>query len=423
LLDHYKIFSIAVKVLLHHPTGNANVRAAVDGLFQADMLADFYTSIATFPGNSLDYLSTLPPLAELNRRRFNPALRNKTRMWPWREAGRLIAARTGFKQLIAHETGPFCIDAVYHSLDQRVATHLGRTLRKRQINALYAYEDGAADSFTRAKALGMQCFYDLPIGYWRAARRLLATEQERWPEWQTTLGGFLDSAPKLARKDEELRLADRIFVASQFTANTLLDFPGPLAPIEVIPYGFPAVSTIRGYSGFSSARPLKLLFVGGLSQRKGIADLFAVVDALQPHVTLTVVGHKSTHDCPALNTALSRHRWIPSLPHAEVLALMQEQDVLVFPSLFEGFGLVITEAMSQGTPVITTNRTAGPDLIEHDYNGWIVEAANTAALQEAIVKLLTHPQLLAEAGRAARETARRRPWQVYGQELAAALAR
>lgn len=412
-----------MKVLLHHPTGNANVRAAVDGLFQADMLADFYTSIATFPGNGLDYLSALPPLAELRRRRFNPALRAKTRIWPWREVGRLVAARTGLHRLITHETGPFCIDAVYHSVDQRVAAQLSQVVRRQEVDALYAYEDGAADSFARAKALGIQCFYDLPIGYWRAARRLLSSEQERWPEWVATLGGLLDSAPKLARKDEELRLADRIFVASQFTADTLQDFPSPLSPIEVIPYGFPAVTTTRSYIGLQNSRPLKLLFVGGLSQRKGIADLFSVADALQPRVELTVVGHKSTHNCPALNAALTRHRWIPSLPHAEVLALMREQDVLVFPSLFEGFGLVITEAMSQGTPVITTNRTAGPDLIEHGYNGWIVEAGNTAALQEAVTKLLVRPQLIAQAGQAARETARRRPWEVYGQELAGALAR
>ena len=119
--------------------------------------------------------------------------------------------------------------------------------------------------------------------------------------------------------------------------------------------------------------------------------------------------------------ALARHRWIPSLPHADILRIMQAHDVLVFPSLFEGFGLVITEAMSQGTPVITTDRTAGPDLIEHGRNGWLVEAGSTTALQAAIEELLRRPESIAEAGRAAQETARRRPWAVYGQELAAAL--
>ena len=141
------------------------------------------------------------------------------------------------------------------------------------------------------------------------------------------------------------------------------------------------------------------------------------------HVELTVVGQKATDNCLALNAALARHRWIPSLPHAQILALMRQHDVLIFPSLFEGFGLVITEAMSQGTPVITTDRTAGPDLITPGHNGWLVEAGNTAALQATIAELVRRPELVAQAGQAAQDTARRRPWQVYSQELALALTR
>ena len=100
---------------------------------------------------------------------------------------------------------------------------------------------------------------------------------------------------------------------------------------------------------------------------------------------------------------------------------MQEHDVLLFPSLFEGFGLVITEAMSQGTPVITTDRTAGPDLIDHGENGWIVEAGSTLALKTCIEQLIEKPETIVKVGKAAIETARKRPWEVYGKELAEAI--
>jgi glycosyltransferase involved in cell wall biosynthesis len=100
---------------------------------------------------------------------------------------------------------------------------------------------------------------------------------------------------------------------------------------------------------------------------------------------------------------------------------MREHDVLIFPSLYDGFGLVITEAMSQGTPVIATDRSAGPDLIKNDINGWLVEAASTQALQTAIEKLINRPETIADAGLAALETARSRPWIVYGQELSTAI--
>ena len=144
---------------------------------------------------------------------------------------------------------------------------------------------------------------------------------------------------------------------------------------------------------------------------------------MRDHAELTVVGRKATEDCPALDQALARNCWIPSLPHDQILALMRTQDVLLFPSLFEGFGLVITEAMSQGTPVITTDRTAGPDLINHGENGWIIEAASTSALQRQVEEILQHPEQLAVVGKAAQETARQRPWKVYGDELAAAVQR
>jgi glycosyltransferase involved in cell wall biosynthesis len=100
---------------------------------------------------------------------------------------------------------------------------------------------------------------------------------------------------------------------------------------------------------------------------------------------------------------------------------MQQHDVLIFPSLFEGFGMVITEAMSQGTPVITTDRTAGPDLITDGKDGWIVEAGSTDKLQESIEKLLTNRKSVLDAGREAMETAKQRPWEKYGDELVQAI--
>lgn len=405
---------------MSHPTGNSNVRAAAYGFAEAGLLAEFNTSIASFPGTILDRLSRFAPLSEFNRRRFDPVLKKVTRIYPWKEVGRLTAAKVGWKKLIQHETGAFSVDAVYRGLDAQVGKRI-EEIKEKQITAVYAYEDGALTSFSRAKNLGIKCIYDLPIGYWRTARRLLKAEQDRWPDWQATITGFRDSTEKLTRKDEELKMADLIFVASRFTAKTLLDCPFPLAPVTVIPYGFPPVCAQRRYNLLSKNRPLKVLFVGGLSQRKGLADLFAAVDVLGKYVSLTVVGQPAGKECFALQQALRKHRWIPSLPHQDILLLMQQHDVFVFPSLFEGFGLVITEAMSQGTPVITTERTAGPDLINDGENGWIVESGSTEVLIQKLTSLLSRPSQLKEAGMAAMQTASKRPWEVYGAELAQAI--
>ena len=58
--------------------------------------------------------------------------------------------------------------------------------------------------------------------------------------------------------------------------------------------------------------------------------------------------------CEELDAALARYRYVPSVPHAHVLAEMERHDVLAFPTLSEGLALVILEAMSRGMAVVTT---------------------------------------------------------------------
>ncbi len=410
-----------MKLISHHLTGNANVKAALMGFKKAGLLESFYVTIASTPGSILDKLGRLKLFAEISRRSFDPSLKDNIKIWPWLEIGRIFSKKFAFHKLTKAGSGPFHVDKVVQSIDRHVAGKLKKAAEN-GIDAVYGYEDTTIFTFREAKRLGLQCLYDLPIGYWRTAHRLLELERIRWPEWASTMPGLNDWDEKLSRKDEELYLADKIFVASTFTANSLKDYPGVLPPIKVIPYGFPPVSNkIKDYPGFENSRPLKLLFVGSLSQRKGIADLFSVVNELDDKVTLTLVGSKTTNACEALENELQKHVYIPSLPHSEILKLMREHDVFVFPSLFEGFGLVITEAMSQGTPVITTDRTAGPDIIEHAKNGWLIEAGSTIALKNAIIDILENPGVVAEVGQAALKTAKLRPWDVYSSELAEAV--
>lgn len=407
-------------ILFSHPTLNANAKALINGLFKNKILYKLYTCIAVFPGQLLYKLGDNPKLKDLKRRSLDKTWQPYTRSKSFFEFGRLLASKLHLEYLVKHEKGFFCIDKVYQKHDKWVANNLVKG-KKEGITGVYAYEDGALATFTKAKQLGVSCIYDLPIGYWKSARLLMQKEFDINPEWSTTLTGFNDSQTKLGKKDKELALADVIFVASSFTKKTLEEYSGKLPEIKVIPYGFPEVHNKKEYQPLAN-RKLKVLFIGGLSQRKGLSYLFEAVKGLQNKVELTVVGHKSVSNCKALNLALEQHIWIPSLSHDQVLACMREHDVFVFPSLFEGFGMVITEAMSQGVPVITTDRTAGPDVIEDGVDGWIVPAGSAIAIKEVLQRILEKPELLEQFGIAAQTKAKNRPWSVYGQEMAEALS-
>jgi len=409
-----------MKVVVSHPTLNANSKNLLTGLLKNNLLSKLFTAIAIFPGQLLYKLGENSKLKDLKRRRLNPNWQNFTKAKSFYELGRLLTSKFKLGFLQTHEKGFFCIDKVYENHDKWVANHLVKA-KKEGVKGVYAYEDGALATFTKAKQLGLCCIYDLPIGYWKSARSLMKKEFEINPEWSSTLTGFNDSSDKLNKKDQELALADVIFVASSFTKKTLEDYSGNLPEIKVIPYGFPEVKQKKQYLSLAG-RKLKVLFIGGLSQRKGLSYLFNAVEELESKIELTIVGNKAVENCEALNSALEKHKWIPSLSHAEVLACMQEHDLFVFPSLFEGFGLVITEAMSQGVPVITTDRTAGPDIIKQGKDGWIVPAGSTKGIKEVFEEILENPEVLEKFGIAAQNKAQTRPWSVYGQEMADAIS-
>jgi len=401
------------KILISHPTGNANLRYLAKAMAEAHILSSFYTCIAIFKGSFLSKLC-IGPLKMFLKRSFPQELRTYTHTKPGKEIGRLLAVKFGDKESIKHEEGKFSIDSIYKDLDNYIAGKLSKE------SGVYAYEDGALKSFNRAKHLNIKCLYDLPIGYWRYMRQLLETEIKNRPDWAGTLTGFNDSVEKLKRKDDEIALADAIFVASSFTKKSLELYPGKLAPIYLIPYGFPPVFNERTYEQIEN-RKIKLLFVGSLSQRKGLANILEAADVLSDYIELTIIGRKVTDTCLPLDAGLKKWNWIPSLGHDEILLSMRNHDIFVFPSLFEGFGLVITEAMSQGTPVITTDRTCAPDFINDDENGWIVNAGNTQHLIEKLKMIIADPSRIQKAGMAAMLTAVQRPMDVYGEEMVKAL--
>lgn len=403
------------KITIYHPFGNANTRAAVDGIYKRGILESFHTCIACFNGSFLYKLSAFGPLKEFRRRTFSSFLQNKTIIHPFKELCRQLSLKLKLNSFVAHEKGIFCTDNVCHDLDNKVAKYVSRNREK--IEGVYTYEDLALHTFSIAKKYNKKCLYDLPIGYWRAMHKLLNEERAKHPEWAITLGGFNDSDKKLQRKDEELKLADKIYVASSFTKKTLEMYPGKLADIEIIPYGFPPVNTQRKYDDIKN-RKIKVLFVGGLSQRKGLSYFFEAIKGLEDKIETTVVGRGNLDACPALKKAISKVNYIPSLPHDEILKLMANQDLFIFPSLFEGFGLVITEAMSQGTPVITTDRTCGPDIMHNGIDGWVVEAGNTKPIRDLLIKFTENPSILIKAGHEAMHTASKRPWSMYEKDLA-----
>src|SRR3954451_9298712 len=202
-------------ILLVHPFGNANVRAVLAALDGANRLAKFLTTAGW--SASSPFLQVLPEQfrAQLMRRGYDLP-HYKMKIHPVRESIRLLAEKFGGRGLTKHEIGWASIDRVWSQLDALAADYLRKNHERLRVGGVYAYEDCAARTFEVARDLGIRRIYDLPIAYWETARQLLRNEAERYPEWEPTLGGTRDSEEKLARKKQELELAETVICPSSF---------------------------------------------------------------------------------------------------------------------------------------------------------------------------------------------------------------
>jgi len=287
----------------------------------------------------------------------------------------------------------------------------------KQTTAIYAYEDAALWTFRRAARAGLERIWDLPARHYLATEELLRAEGARWPG---AVEGPPHSEPdwKRRRKDQELELATKVSVASAFTKASLerLDVR---APIVVAPYGFPTAQFSpreRRPSG-----PFTVVAVGAHNLLKGTPYLLeAWKKAAIPDAELHLVGRMALTKS-FLDDYAGKFIHSPPIPRAELQERYAGADVLVFPTLGDGFGIVIQEAMCTGTPVITTPCGGGPECITDGEDGWIVPARDVDALVERLRACAKDRDRTFAVGQAARKRAERSTWHEAGEALLRAL--
>ncbi|KAA6465385.1 glycosyltransferase family 4 protein [Acidobacteria bacterium AB60] len=396
-------------VLMSHPTGNQNVRNALRALSERGMLAEFWTAFAWNPRSAWNKWLPETIRRQCARRVFEEAPRELMHCVPMRELIRLAARSTPVEDLLCSHERPCSVIGVYRHFDARVA----RRLRKSQVDAVYAYEGGALQTFREARRRGITTIYDLASGHWYWERNLLREEALRRPNLASIIPKLTDSERHMREKDEELARADVVIVASTHVRRTLSGVVDP-ERIKVVPYGAP---TVRVRPKARDGRePLKVLFAGALHQRKGIGYLLEAVSMLRQDVELTLIGQRIASNA-IVDAACQRARWFPTLPHDQVLQVMLQSDVLVLPSLSEGFGLVVTEALACGVPVIITANVGASGLVSDGREGYVVPVQSADSIAHRLSVLDGDRDLLAAMSENAQKTAARHTWQAYRQSI------
>ncbi len=256
------------QVLVSHPFGNPNAYQVARGLHLKGCLSSFATCIYAPWGTSFRSDQYLPK-ANVHTR-------------GWREGIRMALAHSRILSQTGRSAG--MIDWVARAHDLWVSRQLtSRT------NLIWGYEDFAASSFERAKALTIKTIYDLPTVHHLEVRRINQREVESDPSLAPFLSPSLEPENRLRRKQAELDLADVIVCASSFVKNSLIQRGLPVSKVRVLPYGVASPTTrLRAPR---QPRPLKLLYAGAIGPHKGIHHLFQALRGLPASaVHLTLAG-------------------------------------------------------------------------------------------------------------------------------------
>ncbi len=405
-------------ILLTHPTGNTFSRALLRGLRDAGMLGLFATTIAVRPSGWIDAMPA-GLRAELLRRNFE-APPGKLMTRPLREAVRLAAGRLGLAALHRHETGVVSFDAVYRDLDRTLAAKLPDLAERHGLRGVYAYEDGAEFLFQRAQELGLRRNYELPIAHWATARRLLGEEAARLPQWKPTLKAIVDSDAKLERKTRELEMAQVVVCPSQFVLDSIPAGVRATRQCVVSPFGSPPARA-NPRPARKAGQPMRVLFAGSMSQRKGLSDVFEAMRVLNRNDVELVVLGSLVAPMEFYRSEFPNFTYEPPRPHAQALELMATCDVLALPSIVEGRALVQQEAMAQGLALVATANAGGQDLIEDGQAGALVPIRSPGAIAEALARLADDRGLLERMQRNAARRAAALTWEQYARTIITAI--
>lgn len=221
-----------------------------------------------------------------------------------------------------------------------------------------------------------------------------------------------------AREELIYQQADAIVVPSHVCRDSFVQHGVASERVHVIPYG---VRLERFHpDGAPPTGPdatFEVLFVGGVSLRKGVPYLLKAFAALpHPKKRLRVIGSLDPAFAPLLATLPQENvEFLGSLPQPQLVAYMSQSHVMVLPSIEEGLALVQGQALACGCPVIASTATGSEDLFTDGVEGFIVPIRSVDAIVDRLQRFVDDPTLRDRMSAAALERVKSLGgWREYG---------
>jgi glycosyltransferase involved in cell wall biosynthesis len=396
----------SLRVLLAHPGTQHAPRLAAE-LHRRGFLQGFWSGFAF--GDDAAWLRAVPAKmrAKLGGRICRGVPDRMIRCRPlleWRALRRMARGERG--------------EEVFHDRNERFQKSIPVDSLARS-RAVVGFDTSSWILAERCRAAGLPFILEQTVAHPLHKQSMMEEASRRFPAWaerEEPRPGYL-----LAAERTEHELADRIVAGSSYCRRTLVEQGVSPQKIVVNPYGVerPAEDFVpRSDVGH---RPLRFLFLGFLSLRKGLPLLLEAWEkAGLRDAELALAGGirpEHRHFLPQNDTV----HYAGFVPRSSLPSFLAQQDVNVLPSYSEGFAISLIEAMAAGLPIMATEHTGAPDIISPGREGFVLPVGDLDALVERLRWFSENRDKIPAMSAAAKKKSQEFTWERYGEKYEAML--
>lgn len=283
--------------------------------------------------------------------------------------------------------------------DSRLGSWARREIERLQPERCYVFTQVGLEVLKWTRSRNVPSVLDNPNGHIRHYREVFIREAGRW-FGAKHLGHPTEAM--VERVEEEYELADRIRVSSRWAKDSMVSYGVPADKIQVVAQPLDLLRFQPNGERSVADGPLRVCYTGNLNLAKGFPYLMRAMKMLgDDQVRLEIVGATGNRPTKILFEKERQGLKLDSAPGDPVPAY-RRAEVFVLPSLHDGFGFVVAEAMACGLPVIVTKDCGAAGWVRHGETGWIVPSGRVDALANALSDALHRRAELKEMGRLAR---------------------